>query len=303
MNIIVAGGTGFIGSTLIRTLLQEKHAVTLLTRTPSKLSLSSPGLQREAWDTKTAGPWIKHIESADAVINLTGELIGGKRWSASQKERILESRVNSTRTLVRAMGQASKKPSVLINASAVGYYGDVPSGDVPESFPKGHGFLADVCGAWEDEAFAAQTFGVRVVMLRTGVVLAPDGGALERMMLPFTLFAGGPIGSGRQWFPWIHRDDVVGSILFLLNAPGISGPMNLVAPEPVTMKEFSKQLGLAMNRPSWAPVPSPILRVLLGEMAGMILTGQRAVPKRLMEAGYVFRFPTLSQALHDVVHQ
>jgi uncharacterized protein (TIGR01777 family) len=303
MNIILAGGSGFIGKALTARLLADGHTVTLLTRDPSRVAAPSASLRVQQWDAATVGPWGGSVDGADAVINLTGELISAKRWSPAQKALIRSSRISSTRAVVQAIGAASKKPSLLINASAVGYYGDVPSGDVPESFPAGRGFLAEVCREWEEAAFAAQAHGVRVVTVRLGVVLAPDGGALAKMLLPFRLFAGGPIGTGRQWFPWIHRDDVVAGILFLLRTPTVSGPVNFAGPEAVTMKEFCSTLGAAMGRPSWAPVPAPVLRIALGEMAGMILGGQRVVPKKLTAAGYTFRYPTVGAALREILRE
>ena len=275
----------------------------ILTRNPSRIAPGDGRNRAEKWDAKSVGSWGTSLNATDAVINLTGELIGGKRWTKKQKELILTSRLESTRALVRSMADASKKPSVLVNVSGVGFYGDVPSGDVTESFPNGKDFLAEVCARWEAEALTAEKIGVRVVTPRFGVVLDDASIALARMVLPFKLFVGGPIGSGKQWFPWIHREDVVEAILFLLRTPAISRAVNVVAPEAVTMKEFSKKLGEALRRPSWAPVPSPVLRVVLGEMAEMVLTGQRVVPKKLLEAGYEFRFPHLPEALHDIIRK
>ncbi len=296
----MAGGTGFIGNALVERLLHERHSITLLTRNPSKVQ-SRTNLRIEKWDAKTIGPWGTMVDGADAIVNLTGEIIAGKRWTKRQKEVILGSRIDATRALVKSIEQASKKPALLISASAVGYYGSVPSGDVPESFPPGTDFLAGICGRWEEEAFAATMFGVRVVTPRLGVVLADDGGALARMLLPFKLFIGGHLGDGKQWFPWIHRDDVVEGMLFLLQSSVISGPVNFVAPEPLTMKEFSRTIGGILRRPSWAPVPAFALRILMGEMADMLLTGQRVIPKKMMDAGYVFRYPALTSALGEIL--
>jgi uncharacterized protein (TIGR01777 family) len=302
MNILIAGGSGFIGRALTDKLVREGHALTLLTRRPSRGAGGAPGLTVEEWDASSIGPWSARVREADVVINLTGELIGGKRWTPAQKEVIRRSRIDSTRAIVEAIAKDPKRPALLVNASAVGYYGSVPAGDVPESFPAGRGFLAEVCREWEEAAYAATPLGVRVITVRLGVVLAPQGGALDRMLLPFKLFVGGTIGGGAQWFPWIHRDDVVAGILFLLRSPMISGPVNFVGPEPVTMRDFCRRLGAAMGRPSWAPVPAPVLRLLLGEMAGMILTGQRAVPKKLLDAGFAFRHPTVAGALREILH-
>jgi len=303
MKIIIAGGTGFIGNALINRLLKCGHTLVILTRNPGNVSMKNAKLTSEEWDASTVTDWAKSIDGADAVINLTGETIAGKRWTTPQKKILLASRIKSTRALVQALERATKKPLVFINASAVGFYGHVPSGDVPESFPKGDGFLADVCDQWESEAHSAEKFGVRVVMTRFGVALSEQGGALKKLMLPFSLFVGGHLGNGKQWFPWIHLDDVVGGMIFILNNPNISGPVNFSAPEAVTMKQFCKALGNAYGRPSWAPVPGFILRLALGEMANMLLTGQRVNPKKLLDSGYKFRFPNLGVTLEEIIHR
>jgi uncharacterized protein (TIGR01777 family) len=310
MKIIIAGGTGFIGKALVDRLLGDNHTVVVLTRnvaagksswrpTSSFLPQASPVF--EQWDAYTVGTWSNHVDGADAVINLTGELIAGKRWTQKQKEKILTSRVTATRAIVNAIERATKKPSVLINASAVGYYGNVPEGEVTESFPCGSDFLAGVCRKWEEAALIAQQYGVRVVTPRFGVVLSRDGGALQRMMIPFRLFAGGYLGTGTQWFPWIHRDDLINAMLFSLQHSSLSGAVNFVAPHAVTMKEFCKTLGEAMHSPSWTFVPSFVLRILLGEMAEMLLTGQKVIPKKLLDEGFKFLYSELSQALKEAV--
>ena len=301
MKIIVAGGTGFIGTPLITRLLRDGHAVTVLTRSPKKIVSSHNSLSAVQWDAKTQGGWVGVVDGADAIINLTGELIAGKRWTRRQKDVILASRVESTRALVTAIEHAQKKPSVLINNSAVGFYGDVPDGDVSETAPAGTDFLAQVCLNWEAEALVAKKFGVRVVTPRLGVVLAPRGGALARLVVPFRFFAGGYVGTGRQWFPWIHIDDLIGGFVFLLAHPSVEGPVNFVAPHAVTMKEFARTLGEVMHRPSWTSVPSFVLRIALGEMAEMLLTGQRVIPQKLLEAGYRFEYATANGALTDIL--
>jgi uncharacterized protein (TIGR01777 family) len=298
MKVVVSGGTGFIGSRLLDELLREGHQVILLSRRPGAAGNRLPGnLEIAPWDGRLPGPWQEKLEGADGVINLAGESIAEGRWTAERKARIVASRVDSTRAIVQAMAQAKKKPSVLVNASAVGYYGHVPEGKITESHPKGAGFLADTCARWEEEARRAAKAGARVVLARIGIVLAPGGGALAKMIPPFLFFAGGSLGSGRQWFPWIDRDDVSGAILFALKRPDLSGPVNVTAPEPVIMRDFSKMLGKALHRPSWAPVPGFALKMLLGEMAEMLLTGQCAVPEKLANAGYAFRDPHLEGAL------
>jgi uncharacterized protein (TIGR01777 family) len=271
----------------------------VLTRDPEKAS-HAPGVTRVRWDGATQGEWTAHVQGADAVINLAGESIGGGRWTATRKRRIVASRVNATRALSESIRLGEKRPFLFINSSAVGYYGPVESGDVTEDHPPGSGFLADVCLRWEQEALAVGELGPRVVILRTGVVIGEKGGALEKMLLPFRLYAGGPIGSGRQWFPWVHRDDVAGVILFALGNAALAGPVNVVAPERVDMKAFCVALGRALSRPSWLPVPAPALRAALGEMADMILTGQRVVPAKLLTLGYRFRYPALAAALDSV---
>jgi uncharacterized protein (TIGR01777 family) len=301
MKIILTGGTGFIGKRLIEKLATDRHEIVLLSRNPSAAQNTiNPALQVRQWDGKSVGAWSADVDGADAVINLAGEPVAAKRWTGKQKAKILESRVLATRAIVEAIKQARKKPAVLINGSAVGYYGAVENGEVTESHKQGTSFLADVVGQWEREALAAESVGVRVAMLRIGVVLGEGGGALEKMALQFKMFAGGTIGSGSQWFPWVHRDDVVKMILFALTTPTVSGPINAAAPDSVTMRQFCNALGAAMHRPSWAPVPGFVLRLALGEMSEMLLTGQRVVPARLLALGYSFQFPKLDGALTDI---
>lgn len=296
MNVVVSGGTGLIGQALSERLAGMRHTVVVLTRNPLS---GSDGFAQ--WDGSSPGPWMKRIEGADAIVNLAGESIAGSRWTRSQKSRILESRLRATRALNEAIAAAKSKPGILISASAVGYYGNVEEGDVTESFPQGAGFLSEVCARWESESRRAETHGVRVVNPRFGVVLARNGGALPRFLLPFRLYAGGPIGSGRQWFPWVHIADVVESILFALHNARLSGPLNIAAPQPATMKEFCAALGMTLGRPSWAPVPAFVLRAALGELSGMILDGQKVVPRKLLDEGFQFRHPRLQEALSSVL--
>jgi len=302
MKVVVTGGTGFIGRALLPALIEGHHQVVVLTRQAGTGGAMLPvGVQTTVWDARSSGAWESEIDGADAVLNLAGESIGGKRWSRDQKERIVGSRVDATRAIVNAVHIAKKKPAVFINGSAIGFYGDVPEGSVTEQSAAGTGFLAETVERWEREAFKAEPLGVRVITLRTGVVLGDDGGALAKMLLPFRLFFGGPIGSGKQWFSWIHRDDVVGAALFAMTHKDLSGPVNVTAPEPVTMKEFCSVLGRALHRPSWAPVPAVMMKLLLGEMSEIVLTGQKVIPSRLLENSYRFRFPHLQEALEDVV--
>lgn len=302
MKIIISGGTGFIGKQLVNSLAAEGHSLVLLTRNPSTAGpAASPNVTVRRWDGATLGDWSNEIDGADAVINFAGEPIAAKRWSASQKKRIIDSRINATRVIIEAMRRAARRPAVLVNASAVGFYGSVPNDEVTEAYKKGSGFLPDTCEMWEGEARKAESLDVRVVLLRTGIVCGEDGGALEKMSLPFKLFLGAPLGTGKQWFPWIHRDDVVGIVHFVLKNSSVSGPVNVAAPDPVTMTQFCQALARTLNRPCLPmSVPSFVLSIALGEMAQMLLTGQRIIPAKLSATGYTFRFPKLNGALRDI---
>jgi uncharacterized protein (TIGR01777 family) len=301
LRVVVAGGSGFIGRKLISGLLQEHHEVTLISRTPEKTGNFFPGVQVRFWDAKNETALTGILDGADAVINLTGESLASKRWTQIQKERILGSRIESTQAIIGAIKHSQRKPLVLLNASAVGYYGNVPEGEVTESAPQGTGFLADVCSLWEAEALKVQEFGVRVVLLRTGIVLDKQGGALQNILRPFRFFIGGPLGSGRQWFPWIHLQDEVSAILFAMEHEHITGSLNLAAPESVRMTDFCRILGRILHRPSWMHTPSWILKLVLGEMAEpLLLHGQKMISQKLIDAGFKFRFPKLEDALKDL---
>ena len=302
MTILVAGATGLIGRRLVQRLIEAGNNVVVLTRNPRKgIGLGSALLRLVQWDARTPGEWYAELDGSDAVINLSGESIGQKRWTPDQKSRILSSRIDATNAIVGAIGAAARKPRVLINASAVGYYGDAGDDELLESHPSGSDFLADVCRQWESAAHAAEEFGVRVVLPRSAVVLDAHAGALKRLLLPFRLFIGGPLGRGNQWFPWIHLEDEVGALQFALQNTAVTGPVNVVAPDLVTMREFCSTLGKALARPSWAPVPELLLKIVLGEMSDMVLKGQRAIPRRLLDAGYRFKFPRLDEALADLL--
>lgn len=296
MRLVVAGGTGFIGTAVRARLLQQGHSLVLLSRSPSRTS-ESPQQKWVAWNPLSPGAWQSAVDGADGVINLAGESIAGKRWSKAQKEKIRSSRISTTSAIVAAIAKAKQKPKFLLNASAVGYYG--PRGDetVTEQDKPGTDFLGATCHEWEEEARKAEKHGLRVITLRTGIVVGKGGGALAKMVPPFKLFVGGPLGSGKQWMSWIHLDDEIGLIQFLLDHPNVRGPINATAPNPVTMKEFCKTLGEVLHRPSWAPVPSLALRLLLGEMADMLLMGQRVLPAEAQRLGYRFRYPQLHDAL------
>lgn len=301
MKLLIAGGSGFIGKELTKELINQGHEIILLTRNPSKSKdLNTEKLRAVEWNGKDMGNWSKHVNEVDGIINLCGESIAEK-WTKEYKERLLSSRLNSTKAIINSIEAAKVKPKVLINASAVGYYGNVENDEVTEDYKKGTGFLPELCSKWEDAASEASVYGVRVVKLRIGIVLEKNGGALLKMIPPFLIFAGGPLGSGKQWFPWIHRDDVVKSIIFCLENQNLSGPVNITAPEVITMKNFCSSLGKTLNRPSWAPVPGFVLKIILGEMAGMLLTGQKAIPKKLEEFNYKFKFRNIDAALKDIL--
>lgn len=301
MNIILTGGTGLIGNALTRELLDRGHSVLLLSR--STRTSDNPKVSIVQWDGKNVGPWAERVSAADAIINLAGESIGGGRWTRSRKELIVQSRVNATTALVRALGAASKRPSVLVSASGVDYYGNVVEGDILESHPQGAGFLAETTAAWEKAAREAEKYSTRVVTVRTAFVLAAGAPAFRKMTLPFKLFAGGPFGSGKQWFPWIHIDDVVQGYIFAVENANIIGPMNLCSPNPVTVRDLARELGKALHRPAFLPAPALGLKILLGEMSALLLDGRRALPGVLTKHGFDFRFPTLPEALKDVLRK
>lgn len=302
MNIVLTGGTGFIGRALCATLLQSGHSVSVFTRNPDQhRHQSEVGVKQVLWNGESTGDWERVLEGADAVINLAGSPIADARWTPARKQLLIDSRVNTTRVIVEAMSRRSSKPGVLISASGIGYYGASDDRVLDEGAARGQGFLADLCLAWEAEALRATEFGTRVVTLRTGMVLEQDGGALPKMLLPFRLFAGGPILPGSQWVSWIHRRDHVGLIQWVLNTATISGPINAVAPEPVTMKMFCEVIGRVLHRSSWLPVPVIALKMLLGELGTLMTTGQRVTPMKAMSGGYQFQYPTLEPALQAIL--
>ncbi len=296
MRLAIAGGTGFIGFALCTRLLEKGHFLTILTRRPAPATIS-PSKKWQTWDGASPGAWEAALEGIDGIINLAGEPLAEKRWSEQQKKRIRDSRINATRALVTAISKARQKPRFLLNGSAIGYYGPHADEALSEEAEAGNDFLARVCREWESEARQAEDYGLRVIRLRTGIVLGETGGALAKMILPFKLFVGGTPGSGKQWMSWIQLEDEIGLIEFLIENPGAKGAVNATAPNPVTMREFSTTLGRVLRRPSWAPVPAFVLRLVLGEMSDMLLTGQRVLPAQAQKLGYRFRYPDLYQAL------
>lgn len=292
MRIVVAGGTGFLGTALVSRLRKDGHVVTVLTRHPR----SAQDVQWNPYGSSAS--WVHVLEDADAVINLTGAPIA-KRWTAAHKRDMWNSRVLSTRTLVAAMKSVRRMPATLLNASAVGIYGARGDEPLTEESAPGSGFLASLGREWEEEALSAAPHA-RVVLLRTGIALGKEGGALPQMALPFRFFAGGPLGSGRQYLSWIHRDDWTAMVTLALTADAISGPLNATAPNPVTNLEFAHTLGRVLRKPALMPAPAFALRAVLGEMAEAVVTGQRVLPAKAHELGFGFSYPLLESALRAI---
>lgn len=293
-HALVTGGTGFIGAALCRRLDAEGWQLTVLTRDPASVAgrtgvAAARGIDR--FDALADG------EAVDAVINLAGEPIADGRWTARRRVLLRDSRTGLTRELVSWLGRLAVRPQVLVSGSAIGYYGDGGDQVLQEDSPSGQGVAASLCREWEAEALPAADRGLRVCLLRTGVVLHPEGGALARMLPPFRLGLGGPIGHGRQWLSWIHRDDLVDLVMHLLARDDLSGPFNGTAPNPVTSREFARTLGAVLHRPAVLPVPAAALRLGLGEAAGLLLDSQRVMPSRALASGFVFRYPDLRSAL------
>lgn len=304
MRIVVTGGTGFIGRPLCERLVGLGHTVTVLTRDPSSARTRlDPRMSVVGWQG-FRGPTdelMTTLGEGDVVINLAGAQIAAGRWNAEVKNLLRKSREGTTSALVAALTKLQTRPVLLISASAIGYYGPRQDELLTEDEPSGSGFLASLCREWESAARAAERLGVRVVLPRIGVVLGKDGGALAKMLPAFRLGLGGPLGSGTQWMSWIHLDDLVELLLFLLNQ-AVGGPVNATAPHPVTNREFTRALGRALGRPAWLWVPAPVLRLLLGEMAEeLLLTGQRVLPHRAEAMGFRFRYPTLPEALRAIL--
>jgi uncharacterized protein (TIGR01777 family) len=306
MRVFVTGGTGLIGTRLVRRLRERGDEVLALTRRPpAARALFGEGVEVVEGDPMQAGKWMDAVERCDAVINLAGENVFARRWKTKFKELLRDSRLRGTEHVVRALAKdprrAGGEPKILVNASAIGYYGPHDDEELTEDSPPGSDFLADLCVDWEKAALEAKKDGLRVALVRVGIVLDRAGGALAKMLTPFKLFVGGKVGSGRQWMSWIHHEDMVGLFLLALDDPRASGSLNGTAPNPVTNKEFSKALGRALHRPAILPAPRLALRVVLGEVAHIIATGQRVLPNVPLRLGYSFKFPTLDGALTSIV--
>jgi uncharacterized protein len=300
MRITLTGATGRLGSRLVHALQERGDEVTVLSRDPDRARERLGGVEAHAWDPGAGPAPAAALAGRDAIVHLAGEDLA-QRWNDETKRRILDSREAGTRNLVEGIRAADPRPAALVSASAVGWYGDRGDQRVDEDAPAGDDFAARVCFVWEREAQAAEPLGLRVVRVRTGVVLDAGGGALQKMLPPFRLGVGGPVAGGRQYVPWVHHEDVIGVYLRAIGDAAWSGPVNATAPEPVTNRELSKALGRALHRPAIAPVPGLAVKLLYGEMAMLVLTGQRAVPRRTLELGYEFRHPDLDESLRAVL--
>lgn len=301
MRIIITGGTGLIGKPLSAELAKD-YEVVVLSRSPERHKDDMPsGVKLLKWDAKTAEGWGELVDGAFAVINLAGAGIADARWSEPRKELIMQSRLNAGRAVVEAIAAAETKPKVLLQASAVGYYGDRGDERLTERSSAGTGFAAEVCVPWEASTAEVEAMGVRRVILRTGIVLSMQGGALPKLTLPFQFFAGGPLGDGSQWMPWIHIDDQVHAMRHLMEDKEAAGPYNIVAPAPVPNRQMAQKVGIVMGKPTILPAPSFALKLVLGEMSAVVLDGQRALPERLSKQGYRFRYADVETALRALI--
>jgi uncharacterized protein (TIGR01777 family) len=305
MKIAISGATGFVGSRLVEKLHTEGHRILVLTRNTTFAqkvfpSPAFPNLEIISYTPGVSGSWQDSIAGCDGVVNLAGEPIAEGRWTTERKQEILNTRKLGTQKVVEAIAKANPQPTVLVNTSAIGYYGTSETASFDEDSASGNDFLAQVCQEWEAEASKVKDANVRLVILRFGIVLG-HGGALGKMITPFKLFAGGPIGSGQQWFSWIHLDDIVSLIIQALIKPTMEGVYNATAPQPVTMNDLSTTMGNVMNRPSWLPVPGFAIEAILGDGAKVVLEGQKVLPKRTLESGFEFQYPNLQSALKQIL--
>lgn len=300
MKILITGGTGFVGSFLTARLVRDGHEVTILIRSEDEAKTGSRDALFIVGDPMAAGRWQEKVGNFDAIINLAGASIFS-RWTVEQKRIIRESRIRTTKNIVESMVAGPGRAATLLSTSAVGYYGFHGDEELTEDAPPGDDFLASVAKDWEAEALMAQQKGARVCITRFGIVLGTNGGALGQMIPLFRRFMGGPIGSGKQWFSWIHAQDLVEAFSFLLNRPELSGPFNVCSPQPVTNRDLANAIGKALHRPSFLPAPGFMIRLVLGEFGSVILKGQRVLPRRLLENGFVFQHPEINAAISSIV--
>jgi uncharacterized protein (TIGR01777 family) len=307
MKVIIAGGTGFLGNPLAWAWAEESHDVRVLTRSlpPGQAQHESgtgkPGITRIGWSpVGLAGDLARELDGAAALVNLAGESIAGKRWTAARKQALRDSRILATRSLATALAQTVNPPPTFISGSGIGYYGDRGNEPLAESSSPGDDFLAHLCVEWEAEAQHAAAPSRRIVLLRTGLVLEKSGGVLPQMMRPFRFFAGGPIGSGRHYMPWVHRLDWIEMVRWIVDTPAVTGPLNVTAPHPVTNAEFARALGRAMRRPALVPAPKFAVKLIVGEMADAAFASQRALPGQPLAHGYHFRYPEIDIAFRGI---
>jgi uncharacterized protein (TIGR01777 family) len=299
MKIFMTGGTGFVGTYLAGQLIREGHKVTILTPSLTGAELKMEGLTYLAGDPTIKGPWQESVRAHEVIINLAGASIFS-RWTEAQKKILLSSRIDTTRHLVEALLNDSKHIT-FFSTSAVGYYGFHEDEELTESSPAGDDFLAHLARDWEGEALRAQSKGVRVILTRFGIVLGKNGGALGQMIPLFKYFIGGPLGSGRQWFSWVHMADLAQAFIFLLAHKEISGAINLCSPNPVRNKDLGKAIGKVLHRPSFLPAPGFMIELILGEFGSVLLSGQRVIPRRLLDESFKFRYPDIDAALKSVI--
>ncbi|MFB6291663.1 MAG: TIGR01777 family oxidoreductase [Candidatus Bipolaricaulia bacterium] len=304
MQVIITGGTGLIGKKLVEELSAAGHRSVVLSRNPGEREVPGDSVLVR-WDARSPSGWVEWVEDSDAIVNLAGENIAGKglipdRWTPRKKKAILNSRLKAGEAVNQAVEKAKDKPQVLIQASAIGYYGTRERDKTEDSSP-GDDFLADTAKKWEKITSPVEEMGVRRAVIRTGIVLSSEGGVLPRLILPYRLFLGGPLGSGKQWYSWIHVADEVRAIRFLLENEDGEGPFNLVAPNPRRNYEFGKELGAVLDRPSYLRVPGFLFKILLGDASKLVLEGQKVKPKRLEELEFEFDYPTLEEALNDLL--
>lgn len=299
-KIAILGATGFLGRKISEELISRGNILTILTRSTSKSKLIIPNAYKHVEWSLDNSNWHREINDQDVIINLAGENIVGKRWSANQKEKLINSRVNSTRSLVDAIISSEEKPKLYLSASAIGYYGNRTT-PVDENSQRGRGFLPELVEKWEKESLILENHGVRRVAVRIGIVLDKNEGALAKMILPYKLFVGGPIGSGEQYVSWIHLDDLVNIFDYAIENENLTGIVNGVSVNPVTMNEFAQSIGNTINRPSLFKVPSAMLKLLMGESASVVLEGAKVIPQKLIESSFEFRFRDLNEALADLL--
>jgi len=306
MKVIIAGGTGLIGRALTESLARDGHSIIILSRSPENIIDLPKGAKVVAWDGRTVEAWAEQLENADAIVNLAGASLSGEgflpsRWTKHRKQVIRESRLNAGSTLVAALHNSSRKPGLLIQSSAIGYYGPQDDKEISEDSPAADDFLASICVDWEESTRAVEDLGLRRVVIRTGLPLTTKGGAFPLLVLPFKLFLGNTFGDGRQYYSWIHFDDYIAALRFLLESSEASGVYNLTAPNPVSNRIFAQTLGRVMRRPSFFPLPAFALKLALGEVSTVVLDGQRVLPKHLLAEGFSFDFPDLQLAFEDLL--